>query len=61
MPDFNEGDAVRLKSGGRTMVVTSPPDHNVHGEVECAWFTEGECVRETYSPEQLERVEDEAS
>ena len=41
--DFEEGDVVRLKSGGPTMVIKEYPAKNLEGQpmtthAECEWF-----------------------
>lgn len=51
---FQEGDVVRLKSGGPDMTVT---EKNTHGELICEWFDDGEAKARRFSEKALEQVD----
>lgn len=57
---FNEGDVVRLKSGGPDMTVDWAGDVNFSGilvpSVKCKWFEGKKLLEAEFKPELLEKV-----
>ncbi len=56
MPDFKEGDIVKLKSGGPDMTVTNPK--SLGDQVVCKWFAGSKVQEGKFHPDSLEHVED---
>lgn len=55
---FNEGDIVKLKSGGPKMTVTSVGDRLGTPSVWCSWFTSGKSNSEVFPVSAVEIVSD---
>ena len=56
MPEFKEGDIVKLKSGSPNMTVTD--ERGTDGNVECKWFAGSKLQTGRFHPESLEYVEE---
>ena len=54
MEKYNEGDVVRLKSGGPIMTVGMVADD---GDLLCQWFTDNKLQESFFNPNSLEKVE----
>lgn len=50
---FNDGDRVRLKSGGPTMTVTDATEQ----KIECSWFVEENIQHSSFNPKTLKIFE----
>ena len=55
--NFQVGDSVQLKSGGREMTVDELPRGPNQPEIRCSWFDKGERKSELFSPGTLKRFE----
>lgn len=55
MGDFEEGDTVKLKSGGPTMTVEG---ESQFGGIVCTWFDGNEVKSRSFMPKSLKLVEE---